>query len=182
MTRTYTHSLVGTGHPSTHVAKPLPSSCRMTTIAENLASTLLPATGGILMASHATGDMGLILGGAVAGAGVAGLLGMLLSESIPALQLPRLAGLRRLAANWLCGLCTIPFIGPIHRKYFVEEDLSMTSAGIAGVAGLVGVVVLAIVLPAVVTKARKKAEVLSEDERHPVKAAPDTVNLAPPKK
>ena len=135
---------------------PLP--CRMTAAAEFLTSTLIPAIGGTIMAATSPTDLGVIVGACFAGGGVAGALGMLISEAIPDYKIEKLTGLKRLAANWLAGLCAIPFVSAVRRAHFPDEDLGIVAAGLSAVFALFGVLVLAILIPMLVKAGRSRAQ------------------------
>ncbi len=114
---------------------------------QDIVEAAVPTVGGVILATSSKTEMGVILGACCAGSGITAILGMLLSEAIPAMRVPKIVGYRRLLANWLCGLTMIPVVGKIHRAYFPEDDLAMTAALTSGVAGLLGVSLLMIVIP-----------------------------------
>jgi len=111
--------------------------------------TMLPTVAGMFLAVEGATDASTIMGACVAGSGIMSLLGMLLSECIPAMKVERLVGARRMLANWLCGLIAIPFVPWLHRTYFANEDLALTAGGIAGAFALLGVSVFTIAIPRV---------------------------------
>ena len=114
---------------------------------QTIIETLLPTVAGAFLAVQGNTDASTILGACIAGSGIMSILGMFLSEAITALKVSRLTGYRRMLANWLCGLFSIPFVGYMHRHWFPDEDLAFTAAGIAGIFALLGVSVFAIAIP-----------------------------------
>lgn len=181
-------------HRSTRT-QPMPDPdphCRMTAIIETAAFTICSTAGGLLMAANSQTDFGVIIGGALAGAGIAGMLGAILAGTVKDMEIPRMTGLKRLATNFLFGILTIPVIPKIHRAWAPDEDLAMVAAGTAAAAALFGVVIFNIALPVLLRTVRVKASLLEPQEprmlitdRRPTAtdtSNTDTVILAPPVK
>jgi hypothetical protein len=166
-----------------------PTSNRMTALAEQIAVTIAPATGGIVVAANSETQLGVIFGAACAGAGIAGALGMLLSEFIKEMEIPKLVGLKRLAANWFCGLCSIPFASRVHRHWFPEDDIAIVAGSLAALVALMGVLVLRWWLPTFLRRGKAQGDAYIEDklpagDRSVITPAPyrqpETVRLSPP--
>ncbi len=119
--------------------------------AEFLLNHVFAALGGSMVSVFAASQTVSVWGAAIAGSAFMAVVGMLMAEVSPTFKVGGLTGIKRLIANWACGM-SAGFIGPfMQRRYFPEDDVVGITGMTACVLALLGVVAFFVVLPKLLT-------------------------------
>lgn len=109
------------------------------------------AIGAIAAAIYTRVEIVAVLGSIVASTAICGMLGLFLSEAIPALYIRNIEGRKRLIANWCCGLTAYWSAPVIRDHWFPSSDIELVS-GLAAAAQSIAGVFLLVVFMRVFTK------------------------------
>lgn len=115
--------------------------------AESILNHLGAALGGSMLMLASASQSISVWGAAVAGSAFMAVLGMLMAEVSPSFKAGGLSGVKRLLANWACGL-SAGFIGPFaQRRYFPDDDVVVVTGMMSCILSLLGVVALFVASP-----------------------------------
>lgn len=120
------------------------------------------AGGAFFMAMYSKVEFISVLGSVICATALMSVLGLLLSEAVPAMRIRNITGRKRLLANWCCGLAAYWFAYPVRNKYFPDCDIELVASGCAAVLALMGVSVVSIAIRISLKKAASIEESLDD--------------------
>lgn len=123
------------------------------------------AGGAFFMAMYSKVEMFSVIGSVICATALMSVLGLFLSESIPAMRIRNVTGRKRLLANWCCGLSAYWFAYPVRARWFPEADIELIAGGTAAALALMGVSAVSIAIRISLRKAAAIEE--SMDEKTP---------------
>lgn len=94
-----------------------------------------------------------VLGSIVAATAIMGMLGLFLSEVVPAMRIPSLQGRSRLICNWCCGLLAYWTSPVVKDQFFPTYDMELVAGATAAVQSLLGISFMIILLRIVLKRA-----------------------------
>ena len=124
------------------------------------------AAGAVVAAIYTRVEIVAVLGSIVAATAICGMLGLFLSEAIPALYIRNIEGRKRLIANWCCGLTAYWSAPVIRDRWFPSADIELISGLAAAAQSIAGVFILVLLMRVFTKRATTLSKtILKDDEK-----------------
>lgn len=128
------------------------------------------ALGACMAALYTRVEIIAVIGSIVAATAFCGMLGLFLSEAIPALRIRNVEGRKRLVANWCAGLCAYWTAPLIQARWLPGVDIELVAGLCAAVQSVLGVWAMMICVRWFVKKVEREiktrdASALPSDEK-----------------